>query len=276
MSGDTLRFDHGISVAAALHIPYVRIKTDDCGNAEVVKSVINEVLPKAKANRIVLLIETCGIFCNSSALLEFLNYFATDSVASLWNVAATCFFGKEEPEATITNLGVYIKHVHICDGEIQGDKLSHRLIGEGELPIADIMASLRSINFDGFISLEWDPQWFNELDDMEIIFAHFINFMRQFGDTAKGKKTLYFNNAHTGNFVWKKELLIDETFPAVLDRMVEEFPDQYAFKYTTLDYTDGRERRTGTSRETPPAVCRESPRSSPALPSRPPPRRGPP
>ncbi len=27
------------------------------------------------------------------------------------------------------------------------------------------------------------------------------------------------------------------TFPQVLDRLVEEFPDQYAFRYTTLDYT---------------------------------------
>ena len=32
-------------------------------------------------------------------------------------------------------------------------------------------------------------------------------------------------------------MLIDLTFPQVLDRMVEEFPDQYAFRYTTLDYT---------------------------------------
>ena len=35
----------------------------------------------------------------------------------------------------------------------------------------------------------------------------------------------------------QKDLLIDCTFPQVLDRMVEEFPDQYAFRYTTLDYT---------------------------------------
>ncbi len=37
--------------------------------------------------------------------------------------------------------------------------------------------------------------------------------------------------------MWEKETLIDLTFPQVLDRMVEEFPDQYAFRYTTLDYT---------------------------------------
>ena len=37
--------------------------------------------------------------------------------------------------------------------------------------------------------------------------------------------------------MWPKEHLIDLTFPQVLDRMVDEFPDQYAFRYTTLDYT---------------------------------------
>ena len=31
--------------------------------------------------------------------------------------------------------------------------------------------------------------------------------------------------------------LIDLTFSQVLDRVVEEFPDQYAFRYTTTDYT---------------------------------------
>lgn len=37
--------------------------------------------------------------------------------------------------------------------------------------------------------------------------------------------------------MWKKDELIDLTFPQVLDKMVECFPDQYCFKYTTLDYT---------------------------------------
>ena len=32
-------------------------------------------------------------------------------------------------------------------------------------------------------------------------------------------------------------MLIDMTFPDVLDRACKEFPDQYAFRYTELDYT---------------------------------------
>ena len=37
--------------------------------------------------------------------------------------------------------------------------------------------------------------------------------------------------------MWKKYDVIDATFSDVLDTMAEKYPDQYAFKYPTLDYT---------------------------------------
>ena len=55
------------------------------------------------------------------------------------------------------------------------------------------------------------------------------------GTPARGR--LFDNKAKTGRYIWEKDLLIDLTFPQVLDRVVEEFPDQYAFRYTTCDYT---------------------------------------
>ncbi|MBR4445823.1 MAG: AMP-binding protein [Solobacterium sp.] len=61
--------------------------------------------------------------------------------------------------------------------------------------------------------------------------------MGKFGDPSPAVPTLYWNEQRTGQFVWKKDLLIDATFSQVLDRMVREFPDQYCFKFTTLDYT---------------------------------------
>ncbi|MBO5762783.1 MAG: AMP-binding protein, partial [Lentisphaeria bacterium] len=56
-------------------------------------------------------------------------------------------------------------------------------------------------------------------------------------ELARAKTALYENKARTGKFIWKKETLIEKTFSQVLDTMVQEFPDQLAFKYTTLDYT---------------------------------------
>ena len=227
------------NIALNLRIPYIRIKSssNDEGAYDNAKNLINEILPEFEDTQIVLLLETSGIFADTSVLRAMMDEFASDNLAVLWNTA-TCYFQKgETPEKIIKNLGAYVSHVQITDGVKTDNGVEYRLVGEGELPIADVMLALRSVNFSGYISLVWDPKWCAELDDLEIVLSQFINYMRSFGDTKKNETVYYYNKTHTGKFLWKKELLIDLTFPQVLDRMVEEFPDQYAFKYTTLDYT---------------------------------------
>ena len=226
-----------IAIANDLHIPYVRVKAYGEENYDLVSSIIAEILPACEQKGIVVLIETSGIFCDTAKLRDMLDSFACDNLAALWDMHSPYFEKNEDPETTIKNLGAYIKHVHIKDAVKTENGIEYCIIGEGKLPISEMMLGLRSVNFDGFISLEWVPEWCEELDDMEIIFSQFVNYMKQFADTSKSDNSLYYNRAHTGRYVWEKDRLIDATFSDVLDRMVEEFPDQYAFKYTTLDYT---------------------------------------
>lgn len=230
-----------INIAANLHIPNVRIRALGKGEtaeiSDTIAEVIGKILPLAEEKNITLLVETCGVYSDTAALRDLLERFACDNLAALWDMYATYFENSEDPDTTIKNLGNYVKHVHIKDATHTADGTEFCLMGEGEMPIGEMMAALRSVNYDGFVSLEWDPAWCEELDDMEIIFSQFVNFMRQFGDTSKNLSSLYYNRAHTGKYVWEKDRLIEATFSDVLDRMVEEFPDQYAFKYTTLDYT---------------------------------------
>ena len=72
-----------------------------------------------------------------------------------------------------------------------------------------------------------------------MISLHFVNTMSRFGSPARmvKSKRLYENKRGTGFYPWQRDKLIEMTFPQVLDRIVDEFPDQYAFKYTTLNYT---------------------------------------
>ncbi len=230
-----------INIAANLHIPNVRIRPVGEGDAneisDTMAEIIGEVLPLAEEKDVVIVVETCGVYCDTAALRDLLDRFACDNLAALWDMYSPYFKKGEDPDTTIKNLGNYVKHVHIKDAVRTENGDEFCLIGEGEMPVGDMMAALRSVNYDGFISLEWDPAWCEELDDMEIIFSQFVNYMKQFGDTSKNDSALYYNRAHTGKYVWEKDRLIEATFSDVLDRMVEEFPDQYAFKYTTLDYT---------------------------------------
>ncbi len=230
-----------LEIAENLNIPYVRVRAEDVNKTEesfgFVTSMLEKIVPLAEKKNIVLLIETKGMFADTAVLRDILENFASDSLAALWNISAAYLTVGEMPEVIIKNLGAYVKHVQISDVRKTEEGFEYCLIGEGELPLKGIMQALRSVNFDGFISLVWDPEWCREIDDMEIVFSHFVNYMKQFNYTSGKEKTLYYNKAHTGKFVWKKDLLIEKTFSDVLDRMVEEFPDQYAFKYTTLDYT---------------------------------------
>ena len=228
-----------IRIAGNLHIPYIRLHATAYGEDSfaVVQSFLAELLPKAETVGVTLLLETSGLFCNTKTLRTMLDSFASDTLAALWDMYSTYFVAKEDPSVTIENLGAYVKHIHVKDARATEGSLQYCLMGEGELPMSDVILALRSVNYNGFLSLEWVPEWCEEIDDMEIILSQFENFMSQFSDTARSDNSLYYNRAHTGRYVWEKNRLIDCTFPEVLDRMVEEFPDRLAFKYTTLDYT---------------------------------------
>ena len=222
--------------ARDLQVPYVvgwASQGDEIALASLQKNM-ERLLPLAEELGVCILLKTSGIFADTGRLRAFLEDYASDWLGALWDMHHPYRDFGESADTTIKNLGTYVRHVHLRDSDDDG---SYNLIGEGTLPVRDMMRALSSINYDGFISLEWKPEWMEDLTDREIIFPHFVNFMSRFRSTRQRKKSLYYNHDGTGQYVWKKDDLIDLTFPQVLDRMVEEFPDQYAFKYTTLDYT---------------------------------------
>ena len=225
-----------VEVAVNLGIPCVGIHTDESNQAACAERVARllEVVGDAP---VCLLVETTGVYADTAQLRGLLNRFADDRLAALWDVHSTCVCGEEDAEVTITNLGAYVRHVHIHDYRKESGAAVPELIGEGSLPIRDVMDALRSVNYDGFVSLVWNPAWIDGLSDIEIILTHFASCMSRFESTRRARKHHYWNKAHTGTYPWKQQTLIDKTFPQVLDTMVDLYPDQLAVKFTTLDYT---------------------------------------
>ena len=222
-----------MDVAHNTHVSYVVACALHANEEQVVEN-LNQLIPYAEEQGVVLLIKTSGIYADTTRLRKVLDQYASDHLAALWDVHHTYRDFRESGDTTIKNLGSYVCHVHLRDSD---DDCAYQLIGEGTLPIDDVIRALSSVNYDGFISLEWKPEWLEELQDRDIIFPYFVNYMSRFGSTRGMKKSLYFNHDGSGQYIWKKDELIDLTFSQVLDRVADEFPDQYAFKYTTLDYT---------------------------------------
>ena len=224
-----------IDFAKSINVPYISVKaSDESAKAkENAIACISSVIPYAEKNGVTVLMETTGLFADTSVLRDVIIEFSCDSIGALWDIYSTFGIKGEDPETTITNLGAYIKHVHLKDFDDDG----YCLIGEGKVPAEILINALSSINYDGYISLDWNIEWMSDIDELDVILAHFSQYMQKFQAPSRKKNHLYYNNRHTGKYVWKKDALIEKTFSQVLDKMVEEFPDQYAFKYTTLDYT---------------------------------------
>lgn len=232
-----------ISLASKLGTPFVRILADrnpqpeDEVDDNVVLKTLKRIIPVAEKNKVTLLIETNGVYSDTSRLCNLLNLAASDSVAALWDIHHPYRFAGENPEKTVQNLGAYIRYVHVKDSVVENGIIRYRMMGGGDLPIHEAMMALRSINYEGYISLEWVKRWASDLSDAGIVFPQFENYMRKYIKKASSSSRLFYNKTKTGKFIFEKDILIDLTFPQLLDRVVEEFPDQYAFRYTELDYT---------------------------------------
>ncbi|MBQ2614873.1 MAG: AMP-binding protein [Clostridia bacterium] len=218
-----------VDMAAASGVERVILRMEAEMSQKDLGEKLTPAIRQAEKNEIEILFETSGYLAFTPRILDIIKFFSSVVLGASWDVRETYFVAKETAEDTIRNLGAYIKYVRL------GDKKDGRnvLIGEGELPVGEFVAAFKSLNFDGFVSVAWNE----DIRDADIVLTHFSNYIAGLGRTEKKNDSIYYNRARTGTFVWKKYDVIDLTFSQVLDTMVEKYPDQYAFKYTTLDYT---------------------------------------
>ena len=217
-----------IEYAALASISGVVIKFDTLPLEDKLKEILSPAIVVAESNGISILIETCGPLVKTEKILEVINLFGTAVLKVCWNIRETFFTAGESADNTIQTLGAYIGHVRLGDKK-DGENV---LIGDGELPVKDFTNALRSLNYDGYVSV-MDS---GKISSADIILTHFKSYLTT-NTVESSAKPVYYNRSKTGTHPWKKFDVLDLTFSDVLDQMVESYPDQYAFKYTTLDYT---------------------------------------
>ncbi len=217
-----------VEYAALASIKNVVVVLDDFDCLDSIKGVLSPIIDFASLNGVSILIETCGDMSRTEKVLEVINYFGSIVLKVCWNIRETFFNAKESADNTIQTLGAYIAHVRLGDRKDGKDVL----LGEGELPVVDFINALRSLNYDGYVSVMSS----GEITSADIILTHYKSRL-SISSREVSNKAVYYNRSKTGTHPWKKYDVLDVTFSQVLDKMVEYYPDQYAFKYTTLDYT---------------------------------------
>ena len=218
-----------VEMASQSGVEYVIVYINKKVSFKILDEKLLNAVKLAEKLGVSILFETIGYLSNTEKVIEIINHFSSAVIGASWNVRGTYFGAKESADATIKTLGAYIKYVRL--GDMKGDKTV--LIGEGDLEVEKLLNALSSLNYDGFICASWN----DEINDADIVLTHFQNYISSLNREKKSYKKEFYNRDKTGTFVWKKYEVIDATFSNVLDTMVENYPDQYAFKFPTLDYT---------------------------------------
>lgn len=234
-----------IKLAKKLNTPYIRILADKEPAPEApepdddyIAGVLRSLAKTAEDNGVTLLVETNGVYANTTRLSKLLEKIASSNVGALWDVHHPYRFFNETPHQTVQNLGNAIKYVHIKDSANENGKVVYKLMGDGDMPIKQIVACLeQEIKFAGYLSLEWVKRWMPALQDGGIVFPQYADYMRPLVTPSSDAMGKYQSKDGKGTYIWPKQTLIDLTFPEVLDKMCEAHPNQCAFSFTEIDYT---------------------------------------
>jgi sugar phosphate isomerase/epimerase len=135
--------------------------------------------PVAWAHGVRLAVETHDDFSSARLLAEVLGY-ARGSAGAVYDVHHPHRMG-ERPEQVLQALGHNIRHVHVKDAvRLPGrDEWQLVPIGQGEVPVREVLGLLPAGGYDGWVSLEFERKWHPELERPEVALRPQIALLRE-------------------------------------------------------------------------------------------------
>jgi sugar phosphate isomerase/epimerase len=173
------------TLAGKTHTPFLRIfggavpkhVSHDEGLAMAARH-LRQIVKICKPHHTQPLVETHDDWSTSSAARNLLHEFDPSDAALLWDVESTYRAG-ETPRDTAESLRRHIRHIHLKDSLRASGNIVPKLLGEGDVPLADVFTALRGIGYDGWICLETEKRWHPEVAPApEVSIPHFARFMK--------------------------------------------------------------------------------------------------
>lgn len=185
-----------IPMAKSLGVPMIRIfggqrpqGADEAHGIANVAAGLNAIAPMAEDAGVLLLVETHDDFCRSELLAQVMAQAPSPAVGVIWDSHHPFRFGDSIAQ-TWRNLAPRLKHVHIKDarkcptGKASGWDLV--LLGEGEVPVREMLQTLQANDFSGYVSVEWEKRWHPDIPDPEIALPQHMAKLREWGFAAGG------------------------------------------------------------------------------------------
>jgi sugar phosphate isomerase/epimerase len=158
---------------------------------EAATKVLQEAVPLAERLRVAMAIETHDSFSASSVVAELLATVDSKLVGALWDTLHPHRMG-ERPVEVYQNFGPRVLHVQVKDARRSAEhKGGWQLtpLGEGEVPVREIIGLLAARGYQGYISVEWEKYWQPEIEVPEIALPQHLKVLKEWtqDDTPGGK-----------------------------------------------------------------------------------------
>ncbi|HEX6718101.1 MAG TPA: sugar phosphate isomerase/epimerase family protein [Pyrinomonadaceae bacterium] len=124
-------------------------------------------------------LETHGDFARAEAAAEIATLADHLKVKLIWDVANSLAAG-DVIELAAATVRPYLAHIHLRDAK-PVDGSEHWLpvlAGTGRVSFAQTLAAIRELNYNGYISFEWEKYWHPEIEEPEVALPDFINTIR--------------------------------------------------------------------------------------------------
>jgi len=182
-------------LAAALGAPLIRVFPDrvqpGLTRAQTrinIAACLREAAERAPAEVRVGL-ETHGDFARGGVAAEIVRLAEHPNVALIWDVANSLAAGDSIEDAARA-VSPYLAHVHLRDAcAVEGSEhWLPVLAGRGQVSFAATVGALQRLNYDGYVSFEWEKYWHPEIEEPEVALPDFIRAMRML---RRSRRPLY-------------------------------------------------------------------------------------
>jgi sugar phosphate isomerase/epimerase len=146
--------------------------------------VLESCVPLARRLGVAIGVETHDDFSSSAILAELLAMADPGSVGAVWDSHHPHRTG-ETPAGVYVNLGGRILLTQIKDAR-RGPDDDWRLVllGQGEVPVRQILALLAARGYRRWISVEWEKHWHPEIERPEVALPQYLAMLAEWTEVA--------------------------------------------------------------------------------------------
>jgi sugar phosphate isomerase/epimerase len=143
---------------------------------------LRKIADEAEQYNVTLALETHDDWTDSNVFARLMAQVNHPRVRVLWDLHHPFRTNGEPAEVTYKNLAPYVVSIHVKDSIPTPEApqpQQYVLLGEGDVPLKQMLDMLVAGGYDGYAILEWEKRWIPDLLDPEVVFPQYVAKMKK-------------------------------------------------------------------------------------------------